>query len=539
MVRLSLSLLATAFAAVASAAPLFAQQSFKKITFDPQCLPGTSIKEYQSFELLSHELDTYVSRKIDGSRLVGGIDGDKNLQKLEFCIVSSDRHHCDSIWGTACILENVDYRIRVKGHDKAYLRVDGHYVDIVSSFEDASPLSLSNDNELGVRIAHKYKDGDKNVFATSSAFEEGKPIVLEYSQKNRKRQRFEIIESRKAMKIVDNIKCIPQIHIKEYEAFELYSYSLDSFVSKKFNQHVLVGGIFGNKLLQQLQFCIVSTDTECNPAYPTNCIYENTQYRYRVHGPEKGYLRVQDGLILIVPDFEDGTLLSMLWDENRGIRIAKQNKRSVSVLATTSPGAPLTLEGENKPTDSQFFALAAIKEPFDNLETATSPGDCLDTPLKEGERFLIEDRVFKGFVSKLRENNLLRAGVEGNPEFDLLQFSVVRLHREDMTQGPGSCIYQDAMYVFQVYGHGRLLGHLRVEKGFLEIVPELEMFTPLYFHQSSSGGLRIGQHTPDGPRVVTSFEPGMPLTFDVPKSGVDRQVFDLIPILRDINKKNE
>ncbi|KAF9380563.1 hypothetical protein CPB97_008261 [Podila verticillata] len=108
-----------------------------------------------------------------------------------------------------------------------------------------------------------------------------------------------------------------------------------------------------------------------------------------------------------------------------------------------------------------------------------------------------------------------------------------------MTQGPGDCIYQDAMYVFRVYGHGRLLGYLRVEKGFLEIVQDFEMFTPLYFHQSISGGLRIGQHTPDGPQVVTAFEPGMPLTFEAPKSGVDRQVFDLVPILRDINKKNE
>ncbi|KFH65882.1 hypothetical protein MVEG_07985 [Podila verticillata NRRL 6337] len=540
MVRLSLSLLATAFAAVASAAPLFAQQSFKKITSDPRCLPGTSIKEYQSFELLSHELDTYVSRKIDGSRLVGGVNGDKNLQKLEFCIVSSDRHHCDSIWGTACILENVDYRIRVKGRDKAYLRVDGHYVDVVSSFEDASPLSLSNDNGLGVRIAHQYEDGDKNVFATSVAFEEGKPIVLEYPQKNRKRQRFEIIEPSKGMKTVDNIKCIPQISIKEYEAFELYSYNLDSFVSKKFNQDVLVGGIFGSKLLQQLQFCIVSTDTECNPAYPTNCIYENTQYRYRVHGPEKGYLRVQNGLVRIVPDFEDGTLLTMLWDENRGVRIAKRNKGSVSVLATTRPGEHLTLEGENKPTDSQFFALATINKPLGNLEKAISPGKCLlDTRFKEGERFAIGSRGSRSLVSTLRETSVLLAGVFGNPEYHQLEFSVIRHDREDMIQGPGDCIYEDTLYVFQVYDHGHQVGYLRAERDFLQIVPNFGELTPLYFRQSSSGGLRIDQSTSDGPRVVTTVEPGMPLTFATPKSGVDHQVFDLITMLRDINEKIE
>ncbi|KAF9278005.1 hypothetical protein BGZ74_003206, partial [Mortierella antarctica] len=112
MVRLSLSFLATALAAVASAAPVYTQHAFNKIA-DARCLPQTDIKEYQSFELLSHELDTYVSKKFGSTRLVGGVNGDKNLQKLEFCIVSSD-HHCDPIFPTNCVLENVDYRFRVK-----------------------------------------------------------------------------------------------------------------------------------------------------------------------------------------------------------------------------------------------------------------------------------------------------------------------------------------------------------------------------------------------------------------------------------------
>ncbi|KAF8994309.1 hypothetical protein BGZ52_012163 [Haplosporangium bisporale] len=168
------------------------------------------------------------------------------------------------------------------------------------------------------------------------------------------------------------------------------------------------------------------------------------------------------------------------------------------------------------------------------------PRKCLpDAPFKEGERFAIGSRGLGSLVSILRENNLLRAGVFGNPEFQQLEFSVIRLDREDMTQRPGDCIYEDTLYVFQVYDHGRQVGYLRVERDFLEVVPKFEKFTPLYFHQSSSGGVRIGQRTSDGPRVVTTVEPGMPLTFATPKSGVDRQVFDLLPILRDINEKIE
>jgi len=172
--------------------------------------------------------------------------------------------------------------------------------------------------------------------------------------------------------------------------------------------------------------------------------------------------------------------------------------------------------------------------------TPPAPDNCLpDTHIKEGERFLIESRGLDTLVSKLRENNLLRAGVRDNTDFLPLEFSVVRLDRPDMTQGSGSCLYEDAMYLFKVYDHGRPLGHLRVENGFLEVVPEFERPTPLYFHKSSTGGMRIGHRTPDGPLVVAAVYPGMPLSFESPKSGVNHQVFNLIPLWRDINKESE
>ncbi|KAG0084862.1 hypothetical protein BGZ93_000952 [Podila epicladia] len=697
MVRLSLSFLATALAAVASAAPVYTQHAFNKIA-DARCLPHADIREYQSFELLSHELDTYVSKKFDSTRLVGGVNGDKNLQQLEFCIVSSD-HHCDPIFPTNCILENVEYRMRVKGPESAYLQIDGHYVRIVRNFDDASPLSLSNDDLQGVRIAYQYEDGgDKNVFATSKSTEYGKPIVLEYPQKSRVRQRFEMIKSRKAMTEIGDKECIPQtkqyhpfkllsanldtflsmklgdkmvyggashdprlqaldfcivsedkecttaIHsdcvyqnveyrfrvfgpikgylrvideelveivpefnqasglsvynerglglrvahrksngdlmvittsapglpvfleepqknngrqwfdlvqprdmnmdiesepnqcvphvaVKEYEAFELYSYNLDSIVSNLPGHNVLVGGDIRNKHLQQLQFCIVSSDHECNPKFPTNCIYENVQYRYRVHSPEKGYLRIQDGLIRIVPDFEDATGLNLLSDGDYGLRIAKQNKKgSVSVLATTVPGEPLTLQGAAKRTNSQFFAFA---KPSDNLEKkTTSLKRCLpDTNVKVYEPFIVRNHEFDTPISTLEGNNFLRAGVNGNKQFQKLEFTVAPFFGEDAT---GECLREDFQYRFRVTG--QISGYVKVQNGFLVVVPEFDEASPLYFHKSSGQGLRIGQDTPVGPFAVATNHPGSPLVLERPESGNKRQVFDLIPSNR-VNKE--
>ena len=105
-------------------------------------------------------------------------------------------------------------------------------------------------------------------------------------------------------------------------------------------------------------------------------------------------------------------------------------------------------------------------------------------------------------------------------------------------QGPGDCIYEDTLYRFIVrgsYGHG---GNLQVDNGFLIIVPEFEEATPLYFYPSASGGVRIGQRTPSGPLVMATVESGESLSFEQPKSGLDRQVFDLQPRINDINKKS-
>jgi hypothetical protein len=166
------------------------------------CLPFTDILEFQSFRLWSRELETYVSKKIFDNHLVGGVKDDKSFQHLEFCAVTTDEE-CNSVYPPNCINSDTEYRFRVNGPEKGYLQVEGHYVRIVSSFKHASTLELSGNDELGLRIAHVYEIGDENVFATSKFDEEGRPIVLEYPQKNRLRQRFDMIRSSTACKKIE------------------------------------------------------------------------------------------------------------------------------------------------------------------------------------------------------------------------------------------------------------------------------------------------------------------------------------------------
>ncbi|KAG0095238.1 hypothetical protein BGZ93_006148 [Podila epicladia] len=194
MVRLALTFLPVAIFAFVSATPFYSQQPFDEIDVDSRCLPGSSIVENQAFRLLSYELDTFVSRKLGGKLLVGGVIGDKTLQQLQFCVVSADME-CEILFPPNCVRENVDYRLRVSEPSMGYLKIDNDNVRIVRKYDDASPLSLSNEDGMGTRIVYKYGNGRRYVLATSDSGDVGRPILLELPQKYRQHQRFDIVKS--------------------------------------------------------------------------------------------------------------------------------------------------------------------------------------------------------------------------------------------------------------------------------------------------------------------------------------------------------
>ncbi|KAG0010340.1 hypothetical protein BGZ81_002821, partial [Podila clonocystis] len=186
MVKLSLSFLSVAFTIV-SAVPYSAQNRFTDHSKD-RCLPGTSVKENQPFHLLTSSRLNYVSTFLDGDLLIEGADGNKDLQRLQFCVVLGDEE-CTAT-SDYCILEDTEYRVRVHGPEKGYLRAEGYHVRVVEEYEEASDISLVWDTG-GVRISTKDRIGDQVLFTATRA---GLPIRLDVPESS-DRQSFALVES--------------------------------------------------------------------------------------------------------------------------------------------------------------------------------------------------------------------------------------------------------------------------------------------------------------------------------------------------------
>ncbi|KAF9283861.1 hypothetical protein BGZ74_001837, partial [Mortierella antarctica] len=462
MVRLSLSFMSVASAfAVASAAPFFVQTPFSNLHADSRCLPETSIKEYRSFRLLSDELDTFVSKKIDGNRLVGGVTGDKNFQQLEFCVVSADIE-CNPRFPTNCIFENVDYRFRVKGSDKGYLQIDGHYVRIVRNFEDASPLSLSNDDLQGVRIAYKHDDGDRNVLATSKLDMQGKPIVLEYPQKNRQRQRFSLVESGSAIDMVESPhkRCLPDTNNHLHERFLLKNHAYSNFISMSYSSPFVLGGDQENNGLRQLVFNLVPVNDEDMTEASEDCILEDVEYLFHVAAPIYGYLLVSGQHLTIVSMPEDATPLYFHKSANQDLRIAKITPEGPLAVATYEPGTPLIFQRPESKNERQVFDLVPFNRDLDD--------HCVpEISIHEYHPFLLKSSNLETLVSKPPTESYLVGGVPGNKDFQELELCIVSSDYECNAEIKSNCIYRDVDYRFRVSSPAQ--GYLRVVGNQVEI----------------------------------------------------------------------
>lgn len=88
----------------------------------------------------------FVSRKLGVNCFVGSVRGDKSFLPLELCVVSENKECGPYHQAPNCIFENLDYRFRLNGCGKRYLRNDDGYFRIVAGFNDVSPLSLLDDD---------------------------------------------------------------------------------------------------------------------------------------------------------------------------------------------------------------------------------------------------------------------------------------------------------------------------------------------------------------------------------------------------------
>ncbi|KAG0080813.1 hypothetical protein BGZ93_001424 [Podila epicladia] len=154
-------------------------------------------------------------------------------------------------------------------------------------------------------------------------------------------------------------QCIPGISVRERQPFQLLSYDLRTFLSKHIKSNLLVSDLrLENKYFQKLEFCIVSTEAECTTDIPTSCVHEDVEYRFRVFEPTKGYLKVDDEQLRIIPDFEEASRLSLNVDEDYGVRIVHLNPDgSQSALETTTPGRAIVLAEPDLYNSKQLFEL--------------------------------------------------------------------------------------------------------------------------------------------------------------------------------------
>ncbi|KAG0335050.1 hypothetical protein BG000_007832 [Podila horticola] len=346
MVKFSLPLVTlTTVCLIASAAPSFGQyrftQTFEDARLRPDACIKNDIKEREPFLLWNQVLEAFVSTPEDMGALIGGDKGNKAYRPLKFCI-SVEGSECVTKPNALCIRKNVEYFLRVEGLVEGYLHVEGHSCD----FDDSAG---------GITIGHR-ETGAMEYFLTTS--HPGKPLYLWIQLANDGHQLYDF----KKFEQIPN-QCIPKTDIKEYHPFQLLSYDLKTYLSKHINSELLVGGIPDrNKYFQQLEFCIVSTDMECTTEIPTGCIRQNVEYRFRVHGPAKGYLQIEDEQLRIVPDFEDASGLNLYKEKDEGLRIAHINSDgSRSVLETTAPGRAVILNEPEKYNGRQWFE---IKDPL-------------------------------------------------------------------------------------------------------------------------------------------------------------------------------
>ncbi|KAF9359500.1 hypothetical protein BGX34_008324 [Mortierella sp. NVP85] len=486
MVKITFSIAAMAamVASVVIAAPFDKEpmKVFSSKSPENRCIPETTIKEYHPFYLESLKLRNLVSKAVDKNLVVGGVkdDKNKNFAQLELCIASTD-YGCDKYIPSKCIYENVEYRFRVNKPEPGYFKITEEGIEIVENFADASGLNLYKEEGWGLRIAHVQPDGKRLVFATNGS---GKPLSLEEPEKNEARQWFEIIEP--DFKAEELERCVPGTTLKEYHPFYLESVDLESLVSKKTDSQVLVGGIRGNKNFERLELCIVSSTYECDPYIPSKCILHGKEYRFRVNGPLRGYLKIGEDDIEIVDSFDDASGLSLHREgRGHGFRVAHTKEDGSHVVFTTHGGGRrITAEEPFKNDPRQWFKILEIPRP--------------------------------------RSIDLI---VSGGPE-DLNLVVCLVLDNGSCypySEGPPKCIRQNARYLIRV--HLPTEAYLKVQSSFVKITDRIEEASYFNLYVDEDGVLRIGDGTG---RVISAKDYLRPVTLEGPEKSIS-QSFQLQP----------
>ncbi|KAF9950617.1 hypothetical protein BGZ65_006504 [Modicella reniformis] len=413
-----------------------------------------------------------------------------------------------------CIYQNVEYRFRVNnGPMPGYLRVLGDNLIIVRDFNAASGLNLYKEEGWGLRVAH-LQNGERMVLATNGG---GKPMTLEEFRANDARQWFDIMEPTYSVRREPN-QCMPGTSVKEYHPFLLESVRLRSPVSKKVNKDLVVGGVNDNKNFDQLELCIVSTTFGCDKFIPSNCIYQNVEYRFRVNSPVKGYLKVQDDAIEIVEDFNDASGLNLYREEGWGLRVAHIDDDGIrKVFSTNGAGNPITLVEQIKDDDKQWFEI------LESNNRRTEQDGCVpDTAATENQLFKLRSVDLNSYLAKRFFSKL----VVSSSKIPRMELELCLALREEpcRVQSSPNCIYQGMPYRLRV--ESPIVGYLTVKNNRVEIVEKF--YDADGFILSTDGGLKVEHIERDGSlRAFTINGPELRVALEEPETAAIKQSFTI------------
>ncbi|KAG0330634.1 hypothetical protein BG004_002050 [Podila humilis] len=191
MVKLLLSLLATALVAITSAAP------FEQLPFKSHSSNGcaTAAKEFQSILLNSVSVDAFLSTRLGENILIGGSRGDKDFEPVKFCIVPHAASRCDDAPpssltdGPSCVKRGDLYRIRVEGKKmNGYITTEREFFVATPEFEEATPFIIDGNGEYVIDVRMGFF-GPPLAWTVRGA---GAPVFFESYRPDEDNQKFEV-----------------------------------------------------------------------------------------------------------------------------------------------------------------------------------------------------------------------------------------------------------------------------------------------------------------------------------------------------------
>ncbi|KAG0222206.1 hypothetical protein BGX31_009280 [Mortierella sp. GBA43] len=315
--------------------------------------------------------------------------------------------------------------------------------------------------------------------------------------------------------------CVPGVFVKEYHPFYLESVKLGSLVSKKAEELLVVGGVPGNKDFEQLELCVVSSDYGCDRNIPSNCIYPDVEYRFRVNGPVRGYLKINDNKELeIVENYGDASGLNLYREEGWGLRVAhRQEDGSRAVFSTNGGGRAITLVEQVKNDAAQWFEIRADdaknvakqwRNTVENHEDVEEQAGCLDS-LRIYQTFKLKSLDVNAYINKHPLTSLVLSG--GN---EPLAICAAFGDFPCSLRPPRFCVREFTEYYIRAELEGGAHGYLSTRASFVRVVDDIGDANKFYFF-NEDGQVKVGYHHEEkGDLVFTATEFGRPVRLEEP-----------------------